>query len=102
MNLRSTYTMTDYFDEDNQTKNWQISGSMNQQFSRNLYITFTAAYRDERDSLNGITQAHEQSIELRWRRRQTVVYLTGRNAITKSNNQNTLSQIMELGIKRTF
>ena len=102
MNLRCNYTTTDYFDEDNQIKILLISGSMNQQFSRNLYINFNAAYRNERDNLNGNTQAHEQSIELRWRRRQTDVYLTGRNMITKSNNQNTLSQIIELGIKRTF
>lgn len=59
-------------------------------------------YRDQRDRLNVGTQAFEQGLELTWTRAQTTVYGSIQNSFIYGPSSDRTSQLLQIGIRRTF
>jgi hypothetical protein len=98
----ANYTIIDYNDINNHADLLTLSGTINQRFSNELDGYITVLYRDEHDDLRGRTEGFEQQAELRWRHRQTTVYIRGRNSMLNTRDQDNIFQFLEVGIRRDF
>lgn len=100
--LSSSYRTTEYFNQDNTTTTWRVSGKVNQKLGMNLYGSLTATYQSTSNTNGGDQTGFTQSATLNWTHRQTSIYLTGNNSFTNTASQDTMSQSLEIGIRRTF
>lgn len=102
LDLSVSYDESNYTLQNEQTTNWLFNGSFSQQLGQNLFGSLTMGYQMGESSTSGPRDAFDQSFTLNWLYRQTSVFVTGRNAFIQSRSQDSLSQSLEIGIRRTF
>ena len=98
----TTYAQIRYEEPENTVDLFTASAILQKDFSRRLSGTATILYRDQTDDLRGQTTGWEQQLELRWRHRQTDVYMLFRNAQLDTIDQEESFQFFQLGIRREF
>lgn len=102
LNLSATQEMIDYRDETSSVTLNRLSGRWTQRFEPSLELSVDLVYRDEQDGDGTSTQGFEQGLEIRWRKRQTSVYLTLRNSMLDGDSVNNSSQALVFGFRRDF
>jgi hypothetical protein len=71
-------------------------------FSQRLRGRVSFLYRDEDDSVLGHTQGIEETVELRWKHRQTELFIMFRNANYRTDVQDRDFQFLQVGVRRDF
>lgn len=102
LNLNATYTQIEYTDEDNEVDLLAVSCSAQYRLTRELFLSGSVVWRDERDDLRGPTRGLEEQVEFNWRRRQTTVYGLLRNSNLETDFQDNNFLLAEVGIRREF
>ncbi|CAG0960920.1 hypothetical protein PHYC_00721 [Phycisphaerales bacterium] len=102
LGLDATHEIIDYTDPVNQVTFSRLSARWNQKVAREFDLTLRVDFRDESNDLRGDTQGIDQSLSLRWRRRQTSAYATIRNTLLETGESDRVSQFFELGLRRDF
>jgi hypothetical protein len=98
----TTYNISDYPSQNSQTTSWQVENRFNQKLGQNFYGSVAVIYRNSNSTTGQKLTGYDQTFSLQWQHRQTSVYLTGHNTITNTQSQDTLSQALEIGIRRSF
>lgn len=100
--VNTAWTSVSYPDDNNQVDLISVSASAQHQLTPQLFASAAVLWRDQSDNRHGDTQGFEQQIELRWRHRQTEIYLRGRNSAFDTANEDRSFQRLEIGIQREF
>lgn len=100
--LDFTHDIIDYRDPSDHVVFDRIGGRVQQRFGHDLDLNVRLLYRNESDRLSGDSHGLEEIVELHWRRRQTQVFASFRNSVLDGPGSNTLSQTIQLGIRRAF
>lgn len=102
LSIHASHEIYDYTDEDNTIELDRILGEWRQGFDAGLDLRLQLLYRNERDDLAGDSQGFEQVFELNWIKRQTRIFLSVKNSILDSDNEDSLSQTLAFGFTRRF
>lgn len=102
LSLDGRYYMLHYPDTNNDIDLMYVTGQLRQRLSAKLTASVRVIWRNERDRLGGNSQGFEQHLNLRWRHRQTDIYLEARNADLDSDRSSNRNQVLAVGVRRTF
>jgi len=102
LNARTSYTQLLYTDDNNHVDVLLAGGSIQQQISRELYLSATLLWQDQEDDLNGPTRGFQEQLELNWTHRQTTFYGLIRNSNLDTSETSNSFQIYEVGMRRQF
>jgi hypothetical protein len=103
LGLSATYQQIDRTDEDIRTASTTITGTWNQRITEHLRGSLILAYQNIDVNVGFDTQAFDQTLNLRWRYRQTEVYAQIRNTIRDNTRaDDTWFQTCTLGVRREF
>jgi hypothetical protein len=97
-----TYSLIDYSDPDNSVELLTASAQVRHRFSRELEGRAYVLWRDQSDDFGGSATGFEQQVELRWKHRQTEVFMELRNATFDGETLDTDFQLFQIGIRREF
>lgn len=97
-----SYDLVDYKTPVNHVAFGQASARWDQRIFDGLNLDLLLRYRTEQDDLAGDSQGFEQSLGVRWKYRQTNVYLNLHNSMLYGETSDTLSQALEFGLRRDF
>jgi hypothetical protein len=79
-----------------------VAADVAHRFNRNLRGRVMLLYRDEDDSVLGKTRGIEETVELRWKHRQTELFILFRNANYTTDTQDRDFQFLQVGVRRDF
>lgn len=96
------YEIQDFDNPANHVDFLRVSARWNQRWNRELDTLLRLDYRNEMDDLRGNADAIDAVFSFRWITRQTNIYATFRATLTTSDNSETESQFMEVGLTRRF
>lgn len=102
ININATYTELVYTDNDNHIDVLLATASVQQQLTRELYLSATILWQDQQDDLNGTTRGLEEQLEINWTHRQTTIYGLVRNSNLDTDTQENSFQLFEVGVRREF
>jgi len=102
LGLNADYTLYRYEEPENTAKYFLASGTLGYQVTRTLQATLGASWRDERNDLFSDSRGFEQSLQVNWRHRQTLIYGTVRNVSLDTDGSDESFQFFQLGIQRDF
>ncbi|MEX2218758.1 MAG: hypothetical protein WD749_08350 [Phycisphaerales bacterium] len=102
LSLEAIHEIIDYRDSGERIEFDRLSARWAHRVNPELHCSLRLLYRDERTRLSGDTRGLEQALEVNWRRRQTDVYASVRNAILDVEGGETLSQTFQFGLRRRF
>lgn len=91
-----------YRDTGNRIELNRITGRITHRFAERFDVSLRVQFRDERNSFNGHLRGIEEDAELTWRKGQTTIYGSIRNALLDGDVVDTFSQTFVFGIKRDF
>lgn len=96
------YQMTEYPDSGDQTDYLLVSGNVEYYFTRELSLSASAAWVDQRSELSGPSRGTQEALELRWRHRQVSAFARVRNVDLTTEDQDTSFQFFQVGLRRDF
>lgn len=102
VSLRTDYEMTDFEQPDNHLDFLRVSARWNHRWSDALDTLARLDYRNEQDERRGDSEGVDAIASIRWRKRQTSVYVTYRATIVDSDSSNNTSHYVEFGFTRAF
>lgn len=95
------YSIVEYQDElSNNVNLLTVAADLDHRFSRTLRARLSLLWREEDDSLLGHTRGLEETFELRWKHRQTEVFILLRNANYETDTQERDFQFLQVGLRR--
>jgi len=97
-----THEIIDYHDPSNHVEFDRVGARLAQRIGPDLDLNLRLVYRDERDRVSGDSRGFEELVEVRYRRRQTQMFVSFRNSQLDGSGSNTLSQTLQFGIRRAF
>ncbi len=92
----------EFTDTGSETFLTQLRGEARHRVGGGLDVRLELIWRDEENSDTADTRGFEQNLELNWRRRQTSVFVSARNSMLESDDEDIESQAISFGIRREF
>ncbi len=102
LRISLTRESIDYTDEERSVDLNRIVARWTHRLDRSLDFNVRLEYRDEQDSVSGDVKGFEQGLELNWSKRQTSAYIQFRNATLDAESEETSSQTIAFGFRRSF
>jgi hypothetical protein len=100
--LAGAFSQTHYTDPDNQVNTATASAVADWRLSQRWSLLGRVMYLNDDDHLIGHTRGLEETLELRWKYRQTEVFSRVRNSDLTSDQTDQNFQTFELGFRRMF
>lgn len=91
-----------YRDTGNRIELNRLTGRITHRFAESFDVSLRVQVRDEQNSFSGRLRGLEEDAEVTWRKGQTTIYGSIRNALLDGDVVDTVSQTFVFGIKRDF
>ncbi|HSV15483.1 MAG TPA: hypothetical protein VLI90_14580, partial [Tepidisphaeraceae bacterium] len=102
LSLIGGYTQYVYTDIHNHVNTLNAAAQVDARLSERWTLLGRITYLDDQDDLNGLTRGLEESVELRWKYRQTEIFGRARNANLEGDVTKQDFVTVEMGFRRTF
>lgn len=102
LTLTAAQVFTEFPNDNSRADYFLLSARYTYDLTRNLRATLGAEYRNDNDSRFGSTLGLQEQAELRWRFRQTEVYIQVRHSFLDSSGSETQSFLFQTGLTRSF
>ncbi len=102
VNASATREEIVYRDTGNRIELNRVSARISHRFAESFDVSLRLQFRDERSGFNGHLRGFEEDAEINWRKGQTTIYASVRNALLDGDVVDTFSQTFVFGFKRNF
>ncbi len=102
VSLEFTHESTSHELTDNRLDFDRVTSRWTQRVSPTFDFNVRLEYRNERDRLNGNSEAFDQIVGFTWHKAQTSIYGSIQNAFLRGPSSDRTSQLLQLGLRRDF